>query len=59
MELSAAGIRNGQSSRVSCGINGAVTIIAILRQAEGGVTVAQLRREHGMMPLPGNGASAE
>ena len=30
-------------------------IIAILRQAEGGVPVAELCREHGMMPLPGNG----
>jgi len=30
-------------------------IIAILRQAEGGVPVAKLCREHGMMPLPGNG----
>jgi len=28
-------------------------IIAILRQAEGGVPVAELCREHGMMPLPG------
>ena len=30
-------------------------ILAILRQAEGGVPVAELCREHGMMPLPGNG----
>jgi putative transposase len=28
-------------------------ILAILRQAEGGVPVAELCREHGMMPLPG------
>jgi len=28
-------------------------IIAILRQAEGGVPVAELCREHGMRPLPG------
>jgi putative transposase len=28
-------------------------ILAILRQAEGGVAVAELCREHGMMPLPG------
>ncbi len=28
-------------------------IIAILRQAEGGVPVAEHCREHGMMPLPG------
>jgi hypothetical protein len=28
-------------------------IIAILRQAGGGVPVAELCREHGMMPLPG------
>ncbi len=27
-------------------------IIAILRQAEGGVPVAEHCREHGMMPLP-------
>ena len=33
-------------------------ILAILRQAEGGVPVAQLCREHGMMPLPGNGLSS-
>ena len=33
-------------------------IIAILRQAEGGVPVAELCREHGMMPLPGNGLPA-
>ena len=33
-------------------------IIAILRQAEGGVPVAELCREHGMMPSPGNGLSA-
>ena len=32
-------------------------IIAILRQAEGGVPVAELCRAHGMMPLPGNGLS--
>ncbi len=29
-------------------------IIAILRKAEGGVPVAELCREHGMMPLPGD-----
>jgi hypothetical protein len=28
-------------------------ILTILRQAEGGVPVAELCREHGMMPLPG------
>ncbi len=28
-------------------------ILAILRQAEGGVAVAELCREHDMMPLPG------
>ena len=28
-------------------------ILAILRQAEGGMPVAELCREHGMMPLPG------
>ncbi len=28
-------------------------IIAILRQAEGGMPVAELCRAHGMMPLPG------
>ncbi len=28
-------------------------IIAILWKAEGGVPVAELCREHGMMPLPG------
>ena len=28
-------------------------ILAILRQGEGGVPVAELCREHGMMPLPG------
>ena len=28
-------------------------IIAIVRQADGGVPVAELCREHGMMPLPG------
>jgi len=33
-------------------------ILAILRQAEGGVPVAELCREHGMMPLPGNGLSS-
>ncbi len=33
-------------------------IIAILRQPEGGVPVAELCREHGMMPLPGNGLSS-
>ena len=33
-------------------------IIAILRQAEGGVPVAELCREHGMTPLPGNGLPA-
>ena len=33
-------------------------ILAILRQAEGGVPVAQLCREHGMMPLPGSGLPA-
>jgi hypothetical protein len=33
-------------------------IIAILLQAEGGMPVAQLCREHGMMPLPGNGLPA-
>ena len=31
-----------------------LAILAILRQAEGGVPVAELCREHGMMPLPGN-----
>ena len=30
-------------------------ILAILRQAEAGMPVAQMCREHGMMPLPGNG----
>ena len=30
-------------------------ILSILRQAEGGMPVAQLCREHGMMPLPGSG----
>ena len=30
-------------------------ILSILRQAEGGVPVAELCREYGMMPLPGNG----
>lgn len=30
-------------------------ILAILRQAEDGVPVAELCREHGMIPLPGNG----
>ena len=30
-------------------------ILAILRQAEGGMPVAELCRTHGMMPLPGNG----
>ena len=33
-------------------------ILAILRQAEGGVPVAEICREHGMMPLPGNGLPA-
>ena len=33
-------------------------ILAILRQAEGGVPVAELCREHGMMPLPGSGLSS-
>ena len=33
-------------------------IIAILRQAEGGVPVAELCREHGMIPQPGNGLSS-
>ena len=33
-------------------------ILAILRQAEGGVPVAKICREHGMMPLPGSGLSA-
>ena len=28
-------------------------IMGVLRQAEGGVPVAELCREHGMMPLPG------
>lgn len=28
-------------------------ILAILRQDEGGVSVAELCRKHGMMPLPG------
>ena len=28
-------------------------ILSILRQAEGGMPVAELCREHGMMPLPG------
>ena len=30
-------------------------ILAILRQAEGGMSVAELCHRHGMMPLPGNG----
>ena len=30
-------------------------IISILRQAEGGVPVAELGRAHCMLPLPGNG----
>ena len=30
-------------------------IIAVLRQAEGGMPVAELCRENGMMPLLGNG----
>ena len=30
-------------------------IIAVLRQAEGGMPGAELCGEHGMMPLPGNG----
>ena len=33
-------------------------ILAILRQAEGGVPAAEICREHGMMPLPGNGLPA-
>ena len=33
-------------------------ILAILRQAEGGMPVAELCREHGMTPLPGNGLPA-
>ena len=33
-------------------------ILAILRQAEGGMPVAQLCREHGKMPLPGIGLPA-
>ena len=33
-------------------------ILAILRQAEGGVPVAELCREHGMMPLPGSDLSS-
>ena len=33
----------------------AAQITAILRQAEGGVPVAELCREYGMPPLPGNG----
>ena len=33
-------------------------IIAILRQAEGGVPVAELCREHGMTPLPSHGLPA-
>ena len=33
-------------------------ILAILRQAEGGVPIADLCREHGMMPLPGSGLSS-
>ncbi|MFM2366118.1 MAG: hypothetical protein RIR95_726 [Pseudomonadota bacterium] len=33
-------------------------ILAILRQAEGGMPVAELCRAHGMMPLPGNGLPA-
>ncbi len=33
-------------------------ILAILRQAEGGMPVAELCRVHGMMPLPGNGLSS-
>lgn len=28
-------------------------IVAILHQAEGGMLVAELCQEHGMMPLPG------
>ena len=30
-------------------------ILAILRQTEGGMPVAELCRAHGMTPLPGNG----
>ena len=33
-------------------------ILSILRQAEGGVPIAELCREHGMMPLPGSGLSS-
>ena len=33
-------------------------ILAILRQAEGGVPVAELCRDHGMMPLPGSDLSS-
>ena len=33
-------------------------ILTILRQAEGGMPVAELCRGHGMMPLPGNGLSS-
>ena len=33
-------------------------ILAILRQAEGGMPVAELCRAHGMTPLPGNGLPA-
>ena len=33
-------------------------ILSILRQAEGGVPIADLCREHGMMPLPGSGLSS-
>lgn len=32
-------------------------ILAILRQAEGSMPVAELCQTHGMMPLPGNGLS--
>ena len=33
-------------------------ILAILRQAEGGMPVAELCRDHGMMPLPGSDLSS-
>ena len=33
-------------------------IIAILRQAKGGVSVAELCPKHGVTPLPGNGLPA-
>ncbi len=35
------------------GLQGSLPGGAILRQAEGGVAVAELCRAHGMMPLPG------